>query len=97
MDKEEDSKILLHKSLPPLPLAPHRWDWLFCLQKERVFGNELRNYSGSSVEKLESWDLFLFETERKRKGHDKSRENNQCTLSYTAKSGHDENERQLIP
>lgn len=88
MDEEQDSRMLLCKSLPPLFPALHRWDGLFCLQKERVFGNELRNDSDSLVEKLESWDLFLFETERKRKGHDKSRENNQCTLSYAAKSGH---------
>lgn len=76
MDKEQNSRMVLHKSLPPLPPALHRWGWLFCLQKERAFGN----YSDSLVEKLESWDLLLFEMERKIKGHDKSRENNQCSL-----------------
>lgn len=74
MGKEQNSTVLLHKSLPPLHPALHRWDWLFCLQKESAFGNELRNYSDSLVEKLGSWDLFLFEMERKRKRHDKSRE-----------------------
>lgn len=80
MDEKQGGRMLLHKSLPPLPPALHRWDWLFCLQKESAFGNELRNYSDSLVEKLEGWDFFLFEMERKRKGHDKSRENNQCSL-----------------
>lgn len=74
MGKEQNSTVLLHKSLSPLHPALHRWDWLFCLQKESAFGNELRNYSDSLVEKLGSWDLFLFEMERKRKRHDKSRE-----------------------
>lgn len=87
MGKEQDSRILLGKSLPPLPLALYRWDYLFCLHKERMFENELRNDSDSLVEKMKSWDLDLFEMERKRRGHDKSRENNHCTLLYAAKSG----------
>lgn len=33
-------------------------------------------------------EICFSEMERKRKEHDKSRENNQCTLSHTAKSGH---------
>lgn len=61
------------------------------------FGNELRNYSDSLVEKLESWGSFSLkwiEGERDMINEEKIVS---VHLSHTAESGHDGNERQVMP
>lgn len=61
------------------------------------FGNELRNYSDSLAEKLESWDSFSLkwiEGERDMINEEKIVI---VHLSCTAKGGHDGNERWVMP
>lgn len=74
------------------------WMGLVVLSAEAEgFGNELRNYSDSLVEKLESWVSFSLKWIDGESDMINEEKIVSVHLSHTAESGHDGNERWVMP